>query len=225
MKTFARATIATRSARLGGRTLRRSLLAAMLLGTSATAAGGQVVSQTDPVLNPGDALRVLVWRNAELSGEFDVAADGTLFHPYYSSVVVAGIPMSEARAKLQTVIFDQVQTGALFTLQPLLRIAVEGEVAQPTLYRHPPETTVDQAIALAGGATELGLVDRVRLIRQGAVTTIDLRDPTAAAGRIPIQSGDRIVVDRRGTTFREYLLPTLSVIGTIASLANLFRRR
>ena len=43
-------------------------------------------------LAPGDVLRVNVWRRPELSGDFVLASDGTLTHPLFKSVQVAGAP-------------------------------------------------------------------------------------------------------------------------------------
>jgi protein involved in polysaccharide export with SLBB domain len=55
----------------------------------------------DPVLRPGDALRVNVWRHPEMSGEFIVAPDSTLVHPLYQVVKVAGAPLPVVKERLR----------------------------------------------------------------------------------------------------------------------------
>jgi len=52
---------------------------------------------SDPVLRPGDVLRITVWRHPEMSGEFVVAPDSTLVHPLYQVVKVAGAPLPVAK--------------------------------------------------------------------------------------------------------------------------------
>lgn len=177
----------------------------------------------EPMLQPGDAVRIQVWGMGELSGEFNVDAAGRLFHPLYQTEVVAGIPLSEARQRLGSVVRQQNEL-ARFTVQPLLRVGIEGEVGRPNIDRYPPETTIGQVVALAGGATDLGRLDRVRLVRGEQVTILDLRGPTEADLYIPIQSGDRIIVDRRRRIFSQYVLPAISVVGSVASLVNLITR-
>ena len=208
-----------------GGSLRRSLAFALLVGAPFVGLRAQLASG-EPVLQPGDAVRLQVWGMPEMSGEFEIDAAGRVLHPLYDSVKVTDVPMSVAQSRLASVL-DQQRAGTQFTLQPLLRIAVEGEIASPNVVRYPPDVTIAQAIALAGGVTERGRIDRIRLVRGESVTTLDLRDPTSADLRIPIRSGDRIIVDRRGRTFSESVMPALSVVGTLASLANLFlgRRR
>jgi polysaccharide export outer membrane protein len=206
-----------------GRSSRASLTIVALLAAVIVRLPAQGGATTEPVLYPGDAVRINVWRMPEMSGEFEVDAAGRLLHPLYDSVKVTEVPLSVAQTRLAAVL-EQQQAGAQFTLQPLLRVAVEGEVQRPSIDRHPPETTIAQAIALSGGPTDRGSLERVRLVRGSTVTRLDLRNPAGAELHLPIRSGDRIIIDRRGRTFGDYFVPVISVLGTIASIANLVRR-
>ena len=67
----------------------RWVVAAMLMAPIASAAAQARVLR-DPVLRPGDMLRITVWRHPEMSGDFAVAPDSTLVHPLYQAVRVAG---------------------------------------------------------------------------------------------------------------------------------------
>ena len=84
-------------------------------------------------------------------------------------------------------------------------------------------------MAHAGGTTELGARNRVRVLRlepsgRQEQLIVNLSDPTGGYGKIPVRSGDQIIVDRRMSFMRDFLLPTLGVIGSIASLGLLIDR-
>ena len=53
---------------------------------------------------------------------------------------------------------------------------------------------------------------------------LNLTDPHGSAGTTPLRSGDQIVIDRKKSFFRDILLPTLGVIGSVASLGLLIDR-
>jgi protein involved in polysaccharide export with SLBB domain len=200
------------------------VIAALAFAAAASPLDAQAVPSAEPTLRPGDAVRIQAWRMPDFSGEFEVDATGRLLHPRFDTVIVAGVPLSVAKSRIGSVL-DREQGGAQFFFQPLLRVVVEGEVQRPTIDRHPLGTTLGDALAQAGGVTERGRIDRVRLVRGDAVTTMDLRSPTSANLQIPLRSGDRIVVERRGRRASEYILPFISALGTAASIANLLRRR
>lgn len=198
------------------------VLTAILAPTVLPAQTAEVAAPV-AMLRPGDVVRVTVWRNPELSGEFDVAADGSLRHPLYQAIQVAGVPLSTAEARLRDFL-RQYESNPNFTLEPLFRVAVSGEVRQPSIYTLSPEMTVAQAVALAGGFTDRSMVNRVRLYREDQVWTIDLTRPDEGMGRLQIRSGDQIVVDRRRSIFRDYVAPVASIAGAVAAILNVYLR-
>lgn len=169
-------------------------------------------------LNPGDAIRITVWRKPELSGEFFIAANGTIVHPLYRDVQVAGVPMAAVETRLLDVI-SKIER-APFVVEPLLRVSVEGEVRQPSVYTLRPETSIAQAIALAGGPTERGRGDRARVIRSDGEVSVELRRSDAGGTRMTIRSGDRIVVDRSRALFRDVLSPAITILGATAAVVS-----
>src|SRR2546422_4529355 len=66
------------------------------------------------------------------------------------------------------------RSGVPFVLEPVFPVTVAGEVRQPNLYRLPEGTTFAQAIAQAGGPTELGRLNKVQVIRRDSTMMIDL---------------------------------------------------
>ncbi len=183
------------------------------------------------VLEPGDGIRVAVWRQPELSGEFMIAADSTLRHPLYRVVKVAGVPMETVEQRMRAYL-QQLDANPQFVLEPLMHVTVSGEVRSPSIYTLPPEVTVAQAVVRAGGATEAARTSEVRLRRDGREYVVDLTYPDLEAAQTPIRSGDQIIVPRRTNFFRDQVLPVMGTVTSVASFVylvirteNILRRR
>jgi protein involved in polysaccharide export with SLBB domain len=179
----------------------------------------------DPILRPGDVLRINVWRHPELSGDFVVAPDSTLVNPVYQVVKVAGAPLPVVRERLRGVLGSYEQ-GVPFVLEPLFPVTVAGEVRQPNLYRLAEGTTFAQAIAQAGGPTELGRLNKVRVIRRDSAMVINLGSGYSRYQALPIESGDQILVARRSgfNLLRDVLYPLTSLTAAVAAVLAYSRR-
>jgi polysaccharide export outer membrane protein len=173
------------------------------------------------VLQPGDQVHLAVWKHPEMSGEFLVAADGTLAHPLFRDTHIAGISQVEAEALVRTVL-QRYETDPQFVYQPLVRVAVVGAVRTPNLLSVPPSTTIAEAIALAGGPSDDARVDHVRVLRAGGALKLSAADLAARNWRVA--SGDEIVVARRSTVFRDFIAPSASIAAAFAAVATLLRR-
>ena len=109
----------------------------------------------DYVLGPGDKLRVIVFGEESLTGEFFVAGNGTLAFPLIGQVQAAGKTVSQ----LQDIITAQLSNGYL--KDPKVSAQVElfrpyfilGEVAKPGEFPYVDGMTVMNAVATAGGFT------------------------------------------------------------------------
>lgn len=187
-------------------------------GASAQTAPGQ-----DPVLNPGDALRINVWRKPELSGDFLVSSTGGLVHPLYRQVVVTGVPLTVVEERLRSFL-SRFESNPELSVLPLLKVAIGGEVRRPDLFTLTPELTVAQAVAAAGGVTERARSQEVRLIRRGEEHRVNLTRPDSGYAAQPIQAGDQILVPRRVSIFRDYIAPAGGLIGAAVSLIGILTR-
>jgi len=192
------------------------------LAAQATATSEQAV------LTPGDSVRITVWRKPEFSGDFVIAPDGSVSHPLYRAVKVGGVPFATAEANVRRFL-SGFEENPQFVMEPLVRVAVLGEVPRPIVFAIRPETTIGEALARAGGTTQFGARNRVRVLRltpngQQQTLTLNLQSPTSTDGLIPIRSGDQIVVDRKKSFIKDLLLPTIGVIGSIASMGLLIDR-
>ena len=197
--------------------LLKRLSIALVALCGATAAGAQTESQS---LQPGDQLRITVWRKAEMSCDCTVGGNGTLLHPLYREVQVTGIPLTTVEERLRTFL-TRYEQNPQFVLQPLVKIVVAGEVRVPNIYSVPPETTIAQSIAIASGPTERGNLNMVKVVRDRQEIRLDLTRPDSDAALLQIRSGDQILVGRRGRSAFEYFGPIASSIAALAAILSI----
>jgi polysaccharide export outer membrane protein len=181
------------------------------------------VTRPPAALQPGDEVRIRVWRDSEMSGDFGIAPDGTLQHPIWRTLRVTGFPLGDLETRVRTFL-HRYQSEPQFVAQPLVRVTLGGEIERPALYFLPPDVTIGQAVALAGGANERGRHDRVRLLNGGQLHEIMLtgHDPQA---NMPIRSGDQLIIEKRHSAFRDFVLPVVAIAGSIASIVAATRYR
>ncbi len=167
------------------------------------------------VLRRGDILRIDVWRQPEFSGEFEISAEGTLVHPLYQGVTVAGLTLPAAREGLSEFLATYLQ-GARIVVEPRSGVTVSGEVRQPRLYHLQWHTTIAEAIGYAGGPTPVAQLDKIRLVRDGSEYELSLRQELASYGNVEVVSGDQIFVERRSefSIWRDVIAP----VATLAAL-------
>ncbi|HEY7894284.1 MAG TPA: polysaccharide biosynthesis/export family protein [Gemmatimonadaceae bacterium] len=206
----------------------RSLLLAVLccaaVAVPSLAQDAPPPSDTNTVLHPGDEVRVTVWRNAEMSGDFLVGVNGALLHPLYQEVPIAGVPMQEVDNRLRKFL-TKYESDPQIVVIPLLHTTVAGEVSKPSLYNLPRGTSVGEAIALAGGPTQYGNLGKVLLFRAGREYKIDLRSPLNEWTSRPIESGDQIIVTRHSSFFRDIFFPLVGLVGSAAAIVNVIRTK
>jgi polysaccharide export outer membrane protein len=178
---------------------------------------------TQVVLRPGDAVRITVWRRPELSGEFVVDGGGALAHPLYRALQVTDVPLPVAEGRVKSFL-TTFESNPSFAFEPLLRVTVSGEVTRPNLYSLRPETSIAQAVAMAGGPTARARVERVRLLRDGNTSVIDLSRPESGLAHTRVRSGDQIQLDVRRSVFRDYVTPALTLTGATAAILNVILR-
>lgn len=138
---------------------------------AAPAAAGDVPlpedANVDYTLGSGDKLRVIVYGEPDLSGEFDISGSGTVALPLIGQVRAQGLTLSQ----FETAIENALEQGYLN--EP--RVSVEvlnyrpfyiyGEVGEAGQYPYSSGMTVLNAIAVAGGYTYRAANDRVYITR------------------------------------------------------------
>lgn len=171
-------------------------------------------------LRGGDVLRVVVFREKELSGDFLIDARGYVQIPGVGVLQVAGLEPQEAQERIVEGMRARGFEKPEVAVQAQVRVSVLGEVRQPALYPTEPGTSLLQLLTIAGGPTERANLRATRVVRDGRVFVVDLESGLAggAAGRIVLYSGDYIVVPRRTGFTRESFSFVLSAVGAAAAL-------
>jgi len=149
----------------------------------------------DPGLRPGDAVRVRVWREPDVSGTFTVDDRGIVTLPLLGERQVQGMQGPQLRDQLLVSYREYLQNPSI-EVTVLRRINILGAVNQPGLYPVDATISLAEALGIAGGISPTGDPDDIRLARDGQVVYEDL-DRAALLGDIDIRSGDRIVVGEK----------------------------
>ncbi len=189
--------------------LRTAILCATLVLMGWSRDAGSAAAQTATVdtsqagrglLRPGDVITLKVWREPEWSGDFAVNQDGVATLPRIGEVAVMRMSADSLRRFL-------VDTLGTFLRNPSIevilqhRIRVLGAVRNPGVYPVPSTVTIADAVAVAGGATGEGQLDKVILRRDGQQLRIDLNKDTRLTDT-PIRTGDELFVPQRGWVSR-----------------------
>ena len=207
------------------------MLTAVLLGVvasrvavaQASAPATTVADSTRGLLRPGDVIRLRIWREPDLSGDFPVDETGTVTFPKIGTFRVLDYTTAALKAKL-------LESYAVYLRNPsvevtmLRRINVLGAVQRPGLYPIDPTMTIADALAMAGGATPTGDQHHVVLVRNGVRVTEALSAETSIA-ETPLRSGDQLFVPERSFIVRNSGLVAASLSVTASLIIALFLRR
>jgi polysaccharide export outer membrane protein len=176
------------------------------------------VAEFSEPLRPGDVIRLRIWREPDLSGEFPVDESGQAVLPLVGPVSVVGLSRDSLRRSLLTSYTEYLKNPSIEVIL-LRRVNVMGAVRNPGLYPVDPTMTVADALALAGGPSPDGKRDRVELLRGGERIVVRL-EPSARLGDTPLRSGDQLYVPSRSWISRN---PGV-VVGTATFLTALIVR-
>jgi len=161
-------------------------------------------SQEDPSyrLGPEDQLRISVWDNKELTLDLVVRPDGKISMPLLQDVPAEGLTAAELATNIQEglsafIVNPEVSVIVLQINAP--KYYVIGYVARPGTFPLRGDTSVLQALALAGGMTQFASPRSIKLIRASRgrqdVRKINYYDVIESGeGNYLLKSGDTIVV-------------------------------
>lgn len=186
--------------------------------------GGRQAPSPDSVgglLRPGDVVRLRIWREPDLSGDFQVDESGIATFPKIGQVnVIQESPESLKRRLLES--YGVYLRNPSVEVTMLRRINVLGAVQKPGLYPVDPTMTIADALAAAGGATSLGDQDKVELVRDGVTISRRINNMTRIA-QTPLRSGDQIFVPERSLVARNLAAAGISVSASLV-LALVLRK-
>lgn len=181
-----------------------AFLAAFLSLALASCSGGGDLPRATPIaadapytLGAGDKLRIIVFGEETLTGEYRVTGAGDVSFPLIGNIKVEGRTIEDLQADLTT------RLGSGYLADP--RVSAEiidyrpyyilGEVNRPGQYDYSVGLTIEQAIAAAGGFTYRANSNRVFLKRatQTRESIVDLDGNSAFL----VRPGDTIRVGER----------------------------
>jgi polysaccharide export outer membrane protein len=170
----------------------------LILATAPTQAETQPVQNSEQlVLLPGDILRVVIWREQDLSGDFQVDRDGTLVLPLLGKMQVVDRAWDTVKDDLMQDYLRELRNPSI-ELVPFRSVYVLGEVNLPGRYNvHPTNDNLAGAVSLAGGVTPDGDVTNMRVVRDGEIILNRIAGEQRLA-ELGIRSGDQLFIGRRG---------------------------
>jgi polysaccharide export outer membrane protein len=162
-------------------------------------------SQADPSyrLGPEDQLRISVWDNKELTLDLVVRPDGKISMPLIQDVAAEGLTAAQLAAEIQEklsayIVTPEVSVIVLQVNAP--KYYIIGYVARPGTFPLRGDTSVLQALALAGGLTQFASPRSIKLIRASGgkqevrkINYYSLIDD-GGEGNYLLKPGDTIVV-------------------------------
>lgn len=169
-------------------------------------------------LGTGDTVRVTVFGETDLSGQFQIDSTGYVQLPLIGRVAAAGLSTYGLESHIASAL-----VGGGYLLNPRVSVEVTtyrpfyiiGEVNKPGEYAYVNAMSVPNAIALAGGFTDRAVESEVVVRHQGEVKGQEV--PADETTRI--RPGDVVRVER--TTYwsiMTLLAPIISPFSTIAYL-------
>jgi polysaccharide export outer membrane protein len=158
----------------------------------------------DYTLQPGDKLRVEVYKDAQLSQSVQIRPDGKITLPLVGDIPAMGMTPIALRDRVAAALKDYVNNPVVTVIvvegtAPTAYIV--GEVNRPGPVTLQGNMTVLQALAVAGGLKDFADAKNIRILRKaaaGAQTTIPFNYKDAIKGSgsksVLLQPGDTVIV-------------------------------
>ncbi len=172
-----------------------ALLSAPLPGVLTAQAGAGKPGEAAPVLHPGDLVRLRIWREPDLSGDYRLNEKGVATFPKIGPLLVSRIS-TDSLERLLVSSYDRYLQNPSIDVTFFRRVNVLGEVKTPGLYDVDPTMTVSDVVAMAGGVTADGNAKNIELLRRGERESTRL-SPQSRLTDSPLRSGDQLRIPQR----------------------------
>lgn len=145
-------------------------------------------------LGRGDRLRINVFNEADLSGEFQIDGSGNISFPLIGEVESSGLTLRELEERLAQKLKDGYLVNPRVTLEVLnyRPFYILGEVNNPGKYEYISGINLLNAVAMAGGYTPRARQNSAKITREKPESVINNADHSAL-----IMPGDIIYIDER----------------------------
>jgi polysaccharide export outer membrane protein len=130
--------------------------------------GATAPIRSDYVIGPGDVLQITVWKNDTLSRVAPVRPDGKISMPLLHDIVASGLTAMQLRDKIATALGEFMpnpEVAVAVTEVKSMRVSILGEVSKPGVLELRGETTILEAIAMAGGFKDFASPSKITILR------------------------------------------------------------
>lgn len=165
------------------------------LASGGSGGGGVSPQSADYRLGPNDKLRVIVFGQPTLTGEFSLDGSGVLAFPLIGNIPANGMTPRELQQAITSKLDPEYMRNPSVSVEVAMRrpFYVVGEVQKPGSYSYVTDLTLLEAVATAGGQTYRANMANFYIKRRvnGQIVRV------AASQESLIQPGDTVIVRER----------------------------
>ena len=192
-----------------------ALLAFAVSMALTSAAHPQASDPSNAPLRPGDRLLVKIWLDTAFADTVRIDETGAAMLPRLGPMRITDLSSSSIADSVRRA-YTRVTRTPSIEVTPLRRVIVIGEVKKPATYFVETMATLREAVALAGGVTDIGTLGHITIVRDSTRLVIEKWEQRRDAQTI-IRSGDVVWVDREPWLKRN-LFAVISGVGVLFSV-------
>jgi protein involved in polysaccharide export with SLBB domain len=197
------------------RLMRGALITLAVTLAASSVAKPQASDPSNAPLKPGDRLLIKIWLDTAFADTVRIDETGAAMLPrlgpmHITDLASRGIADSVRRA------YTRVTRTPSIEVTPLRRVTVLGEVKLPATYFMETGTTMREAVALAGGVTDIGALKYLIVLRDSARIAIE-NWQRRSDETVVVHSGDVVWIDREPWLKRN-IFSVISGLGVLFSV-------
>jgi polysaccharide export outer membrane protein len=154
------------------------------------------------VIGAEDVLKIVIWNNAPMSGEFPVRPDGAISIPLLGDVTVAEktpqqVEEDIARRLVDGQLIRDPHVSVGLTAVHSKKYYIQGEVNKPGSYDLVVPTTIMEGLVNAGGFRDFANTRKIRILRGSQEFKFNYNQVSHGKNReqnIYLEPGDQIIV-------------------------------
>lgn len=147
------------------------------------------------MLGPGDRLRIKIYNEPELTGDYEINSSGFVSLPLVGQVKASGATTNQLERIIAGKMRGQISQDPKVNVEiaAYAPFYIHGEVKKAGEYPYRPGLTMADAVATAGGLTYRANEGRIYLRRAGS----PVEEMVSLDMRVRVYPGDNIRVDER----------------------------